>query len=147
MPPILKLKINNQPKFYIVESAGCYQDKCDLKGSEIKKIMQEYIDNLTEDDFNISLSEEETKEMPGFKIYAEDETTVLMNYTGCVYKWNIYTDYDDGIVLTSSKNDREREPDPNADPPQEVINPLNTEQLTECVAELMYQVDCNELGI
>jgi hypothetical protein len=88
----------------------------------------------------------ETREYPGFRILRDDDT-VLKDCENFIYKWNIYTDYEDGIVLTSSKTDRERKPVENADEPVEVVDPLNNDDLTECVADLMYELSCNELGL
>lgn len=88
----------------------------------------------------------ETLEYPGFRILRDDDT-VLKDCENFIYKWNIYTDYEDGIVLTSSKTDRERKPVENADEPVEVVDPLNNDDLTECVADLMYELSCNELGL
>jgi hypothetical protein len=164
------IKFNNSDITLPLTNCVMYKDRVELHGEGVKEVAEQYIADLPEDIDNFELfitknkeelepqktengeppvppePEVETREYPGFQICRENGT-VVKDCALFVYRWNIFTEFDDGIVLTSSKTDRETEPNPYAESPKEIIEPLSDGELTECVAELMYQVDCNELGI
>jgi hypothetical protein len=164
------IKFNNTDIALSLSSCVMYKDRVELHGDGVKEAAEQYIADLPEDIDNFELfiiknkeelepqetengeppvlpePEVETREYPGFKICRENGA-VVKDGALFVYKWNIFTEFDDGIVLTSSKIDRETEPIPDAEAPQDVVDPLNNDDLTECVADLMYEVSCNELGI
>ena len=86
-------------------------------------------------------------DLGGFILYEDDEKTVIRDCSDYNYKWNIYTEYPNGVVLTNSETEREREPNPNAPAPVEIADPLSNEELTEAVADLMYEASMAKLGL
>lgn len=86
-------------------------------------------------------------DLSGFVMYEDDEETIIRDCSDYNYQWNIYTDIPNGVVLTNSETEKEKEPDPNAPKPMELLDPLTNEELTECVADLMTEVDMIKMGI
>lgn len=84
-------------------------------------------------------------DLGGFKIYEDDEETIVRDCSDYNYKWNVYTEYSNGVVLTNSETDRE--PPPKDLNPVEIVDPLSNEELTTCVADLMYETSLMKLGI
>lgn len=82
----MKTKFNGLENFLYLSSYCLYQDKVFLSGNGIEE-------NLN-----------------GFILYEDDEETVVRDCSDYKYKWNIYTEYDNGIVLTNSETDREQAP-------------------------------------
>lgn len=119
----MKIKFNLSENFLYLSSYCLYQDKVFLSGSGIEE-------NLN-----------------GFILYEDDEKTVVRDCSDYMYKWNVYTEYENGIVLTNSETDREQEPIDNTEVLQEIIDPLTNEELTEAVASLMYEVSTMQLGM
>ncbi|MCM1561511.1 MAG: hypothetical protein NC123_18545 [Butyrivibrio sp.] len=109
----------------LIQLTGCviYQDKIKLSAPGIKE--------------NLS----------GFMLYEDDGITLVHDCSEYKYRWNIYTEYENGIMLTESETDRERKPNPDADPPREVVDPLSNDELTEAIADLMYEASMNSLGM
>lgn len=86
------------------------------------------------------------EDFSGFKLYKDDKETVEKDCSEYIYKWNIYTEYPDGgCIYTNDQN--LKEPDPKTVVMEETVDPLNDSQLTEVVADLMYEVDMIKLGI
>ena len=119
----MKVKFNDSENF--IQLTGCviYTEKVKLTAPGIQK--------------NFS----------GFMLYEDDGETLVRDCSEYKYKWNIFTEYEDGIMLTESETNREREPNLSAEPPQEIIDPLSTEELTEAVADLMYEMSLSQLAI
>ncbi len=119
----MKVKFSDSDNFIKLDSCVLYRDRVDICGQGI------------------------TENLSGFMLYEDDEKTLVRNCSAYIYKWNICTERENGIVLTESETDREREPNPGAEPPQEAIDPLTNDELTECVADLMYEVSMSQLGL
>lgn len=81
-----------------------------------------------------------TENLSGFVLYEDDGVTVVMDCSDFIYRWDIYDQREDRITLTNSETDRQRKPDQDAGSPKEIIDPLSNEELTEAVADLMYEV-------
>lgn len=98
----------------------------------------------------IASSEYDLKSDPnifsGFSLYDDDEKTLIRDYSDYIYQWNIHQECENGIYLTNDADFHDSEPDPNAKV-VEYISPLSNEELTECVADLMYEVSCIQLGL
>ena len=82
----------------------------------------------------------------GFSLYEDDEETLVRDYSDYIYQWNIHQEHENGIYLTCDADFHDTEPDQNFKT-VEYISPLSNEELTECVAELMYEVSCMQLGL
>lgn len=85
-------------------------------------------------------------DLGGFKLY-DDKKKLIRDCSDYNYKWNIHTEYQYGVILTNSETDREREINPNDPEPIEVIDPLSAEELTSCVADLLYETSLMKLGL
>lgn len=98
----------------------------------------------------IASSEHDLKSDPnifaGFQLYKDDEETMVGDYSDYIYQWNIHQECENGIYLTNDADFHDIEPDPNFKP-VEHVRPLSNEELTECVADLMYEVSCMQLGL
>lgn len=88
-----------------------------------------------------------TENFSGFMIYDDEEKNIIYDGMNYIYKWNIYTEYENGIIFTSSEIDREQEPIISTEEPIEIMDPLSNEELTECVADLMYEQSLTKLGL
>ncbi|MDE6601561.1 MAG: hypothetical protein K2K90_05255 [Lachnospiraceae bacterium] len=84
--------------------------------------------------------------LSGFILYDDDERTVLQDYSDYVYRWDIYTEKKDQITFTNSETDRQGKP-ALTEMPKEIVDPLSNEELTEIVADLMYEVSAAQLGL
>ena len=120
---VVKAKFKNEERYHAVGAFAACGDVVTIKGDTI------------------------TENLSGFILYEDDEKTVIRDYSAYVYKWNIYTDYTNGIALTKSETNREREPIPCTTPPQEIIDPLTNEELTSTIAELLYETSLMQLGM
>lgn len=119
----MKVKFKNLETFIYLTSYCLYRDKVSMAGDGIEE-------NLN-----------------GFILYEDDEETVIRDCSDYKYKWNIYTEYENGIVLTESRTNREMKPVDNEEDLQEIINPFSNEELTEAVAGLMYELSMIQLGL
>ena len=119
----MKVKFNNSDNYIFLTGCVLYANKVKLTAPGI------------------------TENLSGFILYEDDEESIVRDCTDYKYKWNIYTEYENGIMLTKLETDRERKPNPNAEPPREIIDPLTNEELTEAVAELMYETSMMQLGM
>lgn len=147
----MKLRINKTGEFIPLKSTVIYQDKTELWGNDVKEKLTEYILDASVDEAEITVDEtvSENTEIckKGFSLYEDDEKTLIKDCNDQLYKWNIYTEYENGICLTNSLTDRECKPNPNAEPPQEIVDPLTNEELTECIADLIYDTSVMQLGL
>lgn len=119
----MKVKFNDNDNFMKLDSYVLYQDKVDMQGQGI------------------------TENLSGFILYEDDEETIIRDCSEYKHKWNIYTERENGIVLTESETDRERKQNPDAEKPVEIVDVPNNEELAECIADLMYELSASELGI
>lgn len=119
----MKVKFNDSDNFMKLDSYVLYQDKVDMQGQGI------------------------TENLSGFILYEDDEETIIRDCSEYKHKWNIYTERENGIVLTESETDRERKPNLDAEKPVEIVDVPNNEELAECIADLMYELSASELGI
>lgn len=87
-----------------------------------------------------------SENLSGFKLYADDEETVIRDCSDYVYRWDIYTEKKDQITYTNSETYRQGEPS-KTETPKEIVDPLTNEELTEAVADLMYEVSASQLGL
>lgn len=88
-----------------------------------------------------------TENLSGFKLY-DDDGNMLKDCSDFVYKWNIYTEYENGIYLTPDEDFREMDPAIVVEEQvSEDIEPLSNDELTAVVANLMYEIDKNKLGL
>ena len=79
----------------------------------------------------------------GFILYEDDGVTVHKNCRRFIYKYNKYTNYDNGFMVTDIPDASETDPGKEV----EIVDPLSNDELTEVVADLMFQVDCLTLGL
>lgn len=86
-------------------------------------------------------------DLSGFILYEDDKTTVIRDCSDFIYKWNIYKELEHGVTLTNSETDREPEPGLNKTSPVEEVFPLNNDELTSCVADLMFETSLMKLGM
>ena len=119
----MKVKFNDSDNFIKLDSYVLYQDKVDMQGQGI------------------------TENLSGFILYEDDEETIVRDCSEYKHKWNIYTERENGIVLTESETDRERKPNLDAEKPVEIVDVPNNEELAECIADLMYELSASELGL
>ena len=82
----MKVKFNDSDNFILLTGYVLYNDKVKLTAFGI------------------------TENLSGFMLYEDDEKTIVRDCTGYKYKWNIYTEYENGIMLTKSETDREQKP-------------------------------------
>lgn len=81
----------------------------------------------------------------GFILYKDDEKTVIRDCSDYLYRWDIYNKEENQITLTNSETNQQRKPKENVEPSVEEVGPLSNEELTECVAELLYKDSLREL--
>lgn len=101
-------------------------------------VIEDGIVTLVADGINENLS--------GFILYDDDEKTVVRDCSDYVYRWDIYTEKADQITLTNSETYRQRKQD-GAEVQKEIVDPLSNEELTEIVADIMYEVSAAQLGL
>lgn len=90
----------------------------------------------------------------GFK-RVQDDGTELKDYSEFTTKYNVLTPAEGMIMLSNSEEHIETEENPASqysytpsdEDIQEDVDPLNNEELTECVADLMYEVSMMSLGL
>lgn len=85
--------------------------------------------------------------LSGFIIYGDDEATEMLECSDYVYRWDIYEQRENQIIFTNSETYRQRKPSPSVEPPAEIVDPLTNEELTEAVANLMYEMSLSQLGL
>lgn len=118
----MKVKFNNSENFIILNGLAVGRNKVTLAGDGIGE--------------NLS----------GFVLYNDDETTVVRDCSDFVYRWDIYNENTEQITFTNSETDRQSE-QVETEMPKEIVDPLSNEELTETVADLMYEVSVAQLGL
>lgn len=86
-----------------------------------------------------------TENLSGFCIY-EGENKVF-DGSGFTYRWDVVEQKTNEIYYTNNPDYRQTEPFPDLSNVQEQAEPLNNEELTEAVADLMYEVSMMQLGL
>lgn len=80
----------------------------------------------------------------GFIIYQGDET--IMDCSDFKYRWDVLEDNPNKIYYTNTEG-YVQEKAFNHENMIEDVDPLNNEELTECVADLMYEMSLTQLGM
>lgn len=80
----------------------------------------------------------------GFIIYQDDE--IIADCSEFKYRWDVLEDNPDKIYYTNSA-DNVQEKAFSHENIVEDIDPMTNEELTECVADLMYEVSLAQLGM
>ncbi len=94
-----------------------------------------------------------TDNASGFKLFQGKK--MIEDFSGYKKKYNVLTKAQDVIFLTDREDSAETENDrvdkymyvPATEDIHEDIDPLTNEELTECVADLMYEMSAATLGI
>lgn len=84
--------------------------------------------------------------LSGFILYEDDETTVVRDCSDFVYRWDIYNENANQITFTNSETDRQSKPD-KTEKLKEIVDPLSNEELTESVADIIYEISMTQLGL
>lgn len=82
----------------------------------------------------------------GFLIYSDK--TLIFDGTKCIYRWDVLDHKPNIIYYTNDPKCKQEKPFPTI--PTEVeeqVDSLTNEELTNCVADLMYQIDKMKLGL
>lgn len=96
----------------------------------------------------VALSYESIEEnLEGFVLYDDDESTIVKNCSDFIYRWDVYEQRQNQIYYTNNEGYRQREPHPNDPKPVEAVSPLTNEELTQCVADLMFETSLMKLGM
>lgn len=83
----------------------------------------------------------------GFILYENDKKTVVRNCSNFVYRWDIYKQTENQITYTNLENFTQDELPKDDDPFKEIIFPLTNEELTDCIADLMYETSLMKIGM
>lgn len=95
----------------------------------------------------VSLHYKEPKEnLSGFYIVDKDGN-MIFDASDFIYRFDVVDTKADEICYTNDPNYRQTEPWPNLDSIPEQAEPLSNEELTEAVADLMYEVSVTQLGL
>lgn len=89
---------------------------------------------------------EPAENQSGFTIYNE-AGNVVAECLDFVYRWDVVDQKKGTIYYTNNKDYRQTAPWPDISGIQEYMEPLSNEELTEAVADLMYEVSVVQLGL
>lgn len=124
----MKLKFNNKNIFYTLDSYGWQPHIVTIKSSEITEV-------------NLS----------GFNIYLDDEETIIEHYEEYKHFYSTHTPLDYCMSYTDIEGNEETESQvidmSGLSEAVEIVVPLSNQELTECVAELMYETSLMQLGM
>lgn len=124
----MKLKFNDESIFHTLESYSWKPHVVTIKSSEITEV-------------NLS----------GFNIYLDDGQTIIEHCEDYTYFYSTQTPLDYCMSYTDIEGNEETESqviDMSELPePVEIVAPLSNQELTECVAELMYETSLIQLGM
>lgn len=93
------------------------------------------------------ISNDISENLNGFILYEDDGETVVKDCSDFVYRWDIYGQKENQISFTNDETFRQKRTDVDDSIPQEIVDPLSNEELTEVVADLMYEVSAAQLGL
>lgn len=90
----------------------------------------------------------------GFKLL-RDDGSVSIDCSDYTVKFNVLTEIENVLMFSNSKDNIETEDNPagrycHTPKPEEIkedVDPLTNEELTECVADLMYESSLRQLGL
>ena len=82
----------------------------------------------------------------GFAICDEAGNTI-QDCPDFIYRWDVVDQKENAIYYTNDPNYRQTEPWPDLSNIPEQAEPLTNEELTEAVADLMYEVSAAQLGL
>lgn len=91
-------------------------------------------------------AENQTENLSGFIIY-DGEDNILQDCSDFIYRWDVVDQKENAIYYTNDPNYRQTEPWPDLSNIPEQAEPLTNEELTEAVADLMYEVSAAQLGL
>lgn len=95
----------------------------------------------------VSLHIENPEEnLSGFIIY-DGDGNILHDCSDFIYRWDVVDQKENAIYYTNDPDYRQTEPWPDLSNISEQAEPLSNEELTEAVADLMYEVSMVQLGL
>lgn len=83
--------------------------------------------------------------LSGFLIYSQDGTLVK-DCSDFIYRWDVLEDNNNKIYYTNSP-DNVQTMKFNTDDQEEEVEPLNNRELTEAVADIIYELSVTQLGL
>lgn len=83
--------------------------------------------------------------LSGFSIYEGER--LIFDASGFIYRWDVVDQKENVIYYTNDPNYRQTEPWPDLSDIPEQAEPLTNEELTEAVADLMYEISAAQLGL
>lgn len=83
--------------------------------------------------------------LSGFSIYDGDQ--LVFDGAGFTYRWDVVDQRQNEIIYTNDPDYRQTKPFPDLGDIPEQVEPLSNEELTEAVANLMYDVSRMQLGL
>lgn len=94
----------------------------------------------------ISLSYPNIEEnLSGFSIY-DGNDNLIMDCSDFIYRWDVLEDSNNKIYYTNSPDNVQTRKF-NTDDQEEEVEPLNNGELTEAVADLIYELSVTQLGL
>lgn len=86
-----------------------------------------------------------TENLNGFILYEDDEETVVRDCSNFIYRWDVFYHFGNTITYT----DLEKERQANINPGEGIAyeSPINIGELTNCVADLMFENSLMKLGL
>lgn len=88
---------------------------------------------------------EPSENLSGFVI-CDEACCVIKDCSDFKYRWDVVDQKANAIYYTNDPNYRQTEPWPNLSDVHEQAEPLSNEELTEAVADIMYEVSAAQLG-
>ncbi len=89
---------------------------------------------------------EPAENLSGFILYGADGN-IIRDCSDFIYRWDVVDQKENAIYYTNDPNYRQTEPWPDLSNIPEQAEPLTNEELTEAVADLMYEVSAAQLGL
>lgn len=85
--------------------------------------------------------------LSGFQVYERDY--LIFDGSDYIHRWDVVEQRPGEIWYTSNPDNKQEEPFPiySGEVEEEQVEPLTNDELTECVAELMCQIDMMKLGL
>lgn len=83
--------------------------------------------------------------LSGFQIC--ENNSVIVDAPEFKYRWDVLDHKSNAIYYTNDSNYKQTEPWPDMSDVPEPVEPLSNEELTECIAELMYESSLRQLGL
>lgn len=91
-------------------------------------------------------AENQTENLSGF-IICDEAGNTIQDCSDFIYRWDVVDQKENVIYYTNDPNYRQTEPWPDLSNIPEQAEPLTNEELTEAVADLMYEVSAAQLGL